>query len=413
MTRKESDGRRMRRARILVLAVVAAVALAATLSVGADELPPPPGWSQEDWDTLTPEDQQLERDYSAEPIDPQNLPAITAAMEEWSAAHGSDEQIADGLLAEYLAEGPLHPDDGKVIEGVEEPQQVFGKELWTFDKAWIGVNSDETLETEVYAGSLADDASVGVVLVREVDLVQGDGGIVPFERELVYPGHGAGFRIDSETGGVLTFSRWIGDVQQPGIVFFNVDDHTFTSTLYLHGAGATANPPTLSLNDTPPTGSTDKYKDSSAVNFANGNSWKEVGTWSAEPSTASESVVELGELHAWLGLKNSDDQGTQFDLRAEIYVNDMLRANGITRCITGLTRNASQAEGAMVAFDSFPEFGLAATDVLRLKVLTRIGTNPDGSKCAGPGGSHSSAIGLRLYFDSTARPARFADTSKL
>jgi hypothetical protein len=40
-------------------------------------------------------------------------------------------------------------------------------------------------------------------------------------------------------------------------------------------------------------------------------------------------------------------------------------------------------------------------------VLTRIGTNPDGSKCSGPGGSHNNAVGLRLYYDSPTRPSRF------
>jgi hypothetical protein len=50
---------------------------------------------------------------------------------------------------------------------------------------------------------------------------------------------------------------------------------------------------------------------------------------------------------------------------------------------------------------------LASGDVFALKMLTRVGTNPDGSKCSGPGGSHSNAVGLRLYYDSTDRPSRF------
>jgi hypothetical protein len=49
-------------------------------------------------------------------------------------------------------------------------------------------------------------------------------------------------------------------------------------------------------------------------------------------------------------------------------------------------------------------------DVLSLRVSTRIGTNPDGSKCAGPGGSHNSAVGLRLYYDSASRASRFDAT---
>ena len=45
----------------------------------------------------------------------------------------------------------------------------------------------------------------------------------------------------------------------------------------------------------------------------------------------------------------------------------------------------------------------ASGEVLSLHVLTRIGTNPDSTKCPG----HSNAVGLRLYYDATSRPSRF------
>src|SRR5262249_53771170 len=41
------------------------------------------------------------------------------------------------------------------------------------------------------------------------------------------------------------------------------------------------------------------------------------------------------------------------------------------------------------------------------QVLARIGSNPDGTKCTGPGGTHSSATGLRLYYDAASRGSRF------
>lgn len=105
--------------------------------------------------------------------------------------------------------------------------------------------------------------------------------------------------------------------------------------------------------------------------------------------------------------QNSDDQGTQFDLRTEVSINDTLVAKGETRCITGVTRNPSKAKEVSVEFESLSDGSLASGDVLSLTVLTRIGNNPDNTKCAGPGGSHSNALGLRLYYDSTNRPARF------
>jgi hypothetical protein len=63
-----------------------------------------------------------------------------------------------------------------------------------------------------------------------------------------------------------------------------------------------------------------------------------------------------------------------------------------------------------VALTAFTE-SLAAGDQLSVKFLTRVGTNPDGSKCSGPGGSHDNATGLRLYYDAATRPSRLAPNS--
>jgi len=114
----------------------------------------------------------------------------------------------------------------------------------------------------------------------------------------------------------------------------------------------------------------------------------------------------VGPATLWTGLKNSDDQGTQFDLRAEAIVNNTPVSVGETRCVTGLTRNPNLAREISVLFGSVSGGAFNSGDVFLLKLLTRIGTNPDGTKCSGPGGSHNNAVGLRLYFDSTTRPSR-------
>jgi hypothetical protein len=112
--------------------------------------------------------------------------------------------------------------------------------------------------------------------------------------------------------------------------------------------------------------------------------------------------LETGPAHVWLGLKNSDDQGTQFDVRVALYSNETLIAEGLTRCVTGITRNAAQAKDVAIAFaDSTGAPSSGAT--LRLEVSTRIGTNPDGTKCAG----HNNAVGLRLYYDAAGRASAF------
>jgi hypothetical protein len=121
-----------------------------------------------------------------------------------------------------------------------------------------------------------------------------------------------------------------------------------------------------------------------------------------------KTLTALSPVHAWIGLKSSDDQGTQFDLYAELLKNDAVVATGLQPCIAGVTRNPSLATEAIVSWLSSAPVALTTGDVLSLRISTRIGTNgTTGAKCSGPGGSHNSAAGLRLYYDSTSRQSRF------
>jgi len=178
--------------------------------------------------------------------------------------------------------------------------------------------------------------------------------------------------------------------------------------LYFHGSGSNANPNTLFLDDIAPTAATAKYKDSASVHFSGGNPWATIGTWAAEPALTAGFLPTLSGLHAWVGLKNSDDIGTKFDLRAELSKNGILFASGAAWCLTGITRNAALAKEVTVLLDPFQsvEFD-GTTDTLSLKLLTRIGTNPDDTKCIDPGGSHNNAAGLRLYFDGVSNSSQF------
>ena len=114
-------------------------------------------------------------------------------------------------------------------------------------------------------------------------------------------------------------------------------------------------------------------------------------------------IETVGPGTFWIGLKNTDDQGTQFDLRTELYLNDTLVSEGQTLCITGVTRNPTYAKEVTVPFSPISNGTYDPGDVLSLRVLTRVGTNPDGSKCPG----HNSAVGLRLYYDSRTRTSAF------
>jgi hypothetical protein len=118
-------------------------------------------------------------------------------------------------------------------------------------------------------------------------------------------------------------------------------------------------------------------------------------------------LTALSPVSLSIGLKNSDDQGAQFDVRVEILKNDVPVAAGLHRCVTGVTRNPANATEVLVTFDPISPLLMESGDVLKLRVSARIGTNLDGTKCLGPGGSHNSATGLRLYYGSVSRPSGF------
>ncbi len=177
-----------------------------------------------------------------------------------------------------------------------------------------------------------------------------------------------------------------------------------SATIYLHGSGGTANPPTLSLTTSSPTASDASYKDSPSLAFSGGNAWKEIGTWQAAPAVSGGTLTILGDAHVWLGLKNSDDIGTNFDVRIDVSRNGAVLSSGQALCVQGVARPATNAKEVVVSLAPFSATPFNGTsDVLAFKVLTRIGTNASGASCGG----HVNAVGLRVYFDATNRTARF------
>jgi predicted outer membrane repeat protein len=129
----------------------------------------------------------------------------------------------------------------------------------------------------------------------------------------------------------------------------------------------------------------------------------DVGAFEREGRT----LTALSPVHAWIGLKNGDDQGTKFDLYGELLKNGTTVASALQRCISGVTRNPSLAKEAIVDWAAFSATVVNSGDVLALRLSTRIGTNPDNTKCAG---THSNAAGLRLYYDSKSTQSRFDAT---
>ena len=136
-----------------------------------------------------------------------------------------------------------------------------------------------------------------------------------------------------------------------------------------------------------------------ALRRSGGNPWQLIGQWEGSFDSDANNCSDVYDLELWLGLKNSDDQGTNFDLKVEVFVNgNPVSTTTDFLCIKGVTRNPTSS--VQVSAADFASFSPGGTVDIALKVSARIGT---GASCGG----HASATGLRLYYGSGARDSRF------
>jgi hypothetical protein len=112
---------------------------------------------------------------------------------------------------------------------------------------------------------------------------------------------------------------------------------------------------------------------------------------------AAKKLASLSPAKLWIGLKNSDDQGTNFDLRVELLKNGAVIASGETKDIQGVARNPDKAKEVAVPFGTISGGTLASRDALSLRVLAKTTDQ----------GGHNNATGLRLYYDTANRPSGF------
>lgn len=113
--------------------------------------------------------------------------------------------------------------------------------------------------------------------------------------------------------------------------------------------------------------------------------------------TVSKQLKSLAPTKLWVGLKNSDDQGTFFDVRVDVLKNGSVIASGVSKNIQGVTRNPDQAKEVTVGFGSISNGEIIPGDVLSLRVSAKVADS----------GGHNNAVGLRLYYDAVSRPSRF------
>ncbi len=205
-------------------------------------------------------------------------------------------------------------------------------------------------------------------------------GLVDFTVSGVTPG--ATILVKLYVQGALPTQYW----KYQGGVWSNYTSHT----------NLTANPIVINLQD----------KTGGQAGFGDDDATPGVIHDPSGPAAPARSLTALSDAHVWVGLKNSDDQGTNFDIRVQLLQNGVPVVSRVSRCVSGVVRNPTLAKDALVGWGSFSAVPLSSGDVLALQVSTRIGTKADESKCAG----HNSAAGLRLYYDADSRRSRFDAT---
>jgi hypothetical protein len=119
------------------------------------------------------------------------------------------------------------------------------------------------------------------------------------------------------------------------------------------------------------------------------------GVWAASNVNSDAACTNVYDLQLWLGLRNSDDQGTNVDLKVEVTVDGVTSTKEFL-CVKGLTRNPALA--AQIDPSDFFSIANDGTLDVALKVSAKISDS-----CGG----HVSATGLRLYYGSAARDSHF------
>lgn len=118
-------------------------------------------------------------------------------------------------------------------------------------------------------------------------------------------------------------------------------------------------------------------------------------------------LTALGPAHLWVGLQNSNDSGAAYDLLAELFRNGEPVTSGLSRCVTGLSRDPTEVS---IGFDAFDPVQANSGDEFSLRISNRMGTNSDDTRCNAHGKTHTNAVGLRLSYDSAGHDSRLDAT---
>jgi uncharacterized repeat protein (TIGR03803 family) len=107
--------------------------------------------------------------------------------------------------------------------------------------------------------------------------------------------------------------------------------------------------------------------------------------------------VVVGPADAWIGLKNSDDIGTSFDLRAEVFQDEVLVASGQLNCVPGVGSGFNNARLRTIALTPA---AVNRGTTLKIRLSVRISAS-----------SHHRSGTARLWFNDANANTRLEATS--
>ena len=114
----------------------------------------------------------------------------------------------------------------------------------------------------------------------------------------------------------------------------------------------------------------------------------------------SSELTALGPAQVWIGLKNSDDVGTKFDLLAEIFKNNALVGSGQLNAVAGGSSGFNNAILRTINLALASPVSVGPGDTLSIRLSVRIAVGVSG---------HRSGT-ARLWFNDAAANSRFGAT---
>jgi hypothetical protein len=116
--------------------------------------------------------------------------------------------------------------------------------------------------------------------------------------------------------------------------------------------------------------------------------------------TQAPQLTALGPANVWIGLKNSDDVGTKFDLLAEVFKNGSPVGSGQVNAIAGGSSGFNNAVSRTIGLALASPVSIGAGDTLSFKLSVRI--------AAGVPGHRSGTA--RLWFNDSEADSRLGTT---